>query len=56
MARAEIIRALVEFMIRSNIDFAQFANAEDMVSYLRSGQPRGLRSSLSITGGAYQYQ
>jgi hypothetical protein len=36
MARAEIIRALVEFMIRSNIDFARFATAEDLVTFLVS--------------------
>jgi hypothetical protein len=55
MARAEIIRALVEFMIRSNIDFARFATAEEMVTFLvarfrrvpNSGRlPRLLESTL----------
>jgi hypothetical protein len=34
ISRAEIIRAFVEFMDRSRIDFSQFATAEDMVEYL----------------------
>jgi hypothetical protein len=34
ISRAEIIRAFVEFMMRSRIDFSQFATAERMVTYL----------------------
>ena len=34
ISRAEIIRALVEFMIRSKIDFKQFATVEEMVQFL----------------------
>lgn len=34
ISRAEIIRALVEFMIRSKINFKQFATIEEMVQYL----------------------
>jgi hypothetical protein len=34
VARTEIIRALVEFMERSGIDFSQFAAMDDMVVYL----------------------
>jgi hypothetical protein len=68
IARAEIIRALVEFMIRSNIDFAQFATAEEMTTFLvsffgripNSGRlPLLLESSLFHPGGAAgeeQYQ
>jgi hypothetical protein len=36
ISRAEIIRALVEFMIRSKIDFKQFATIEAMVTFLVS--------------------
>ena len=32
--RGEIIRALVEFMDRSGIDFSKFATMEEMVAYL----------------------
>jgi hypothetical protein len=34
ISRAEIIRAFVEFMERSGIDFTQFATVEAMVEYL----------------------
>lgn len=34
ISRAEIIRALVEFMIRSKIDFKQFATTDEMVTFL----------------------
>lgn len=34
ISRAEIIRALVDFMERSRIDFSQFATADEMVVYL----------------------
>jgi hypothetical protein len=34
VSRAEFIRALVEFMDRSRIDFTQFAAVEQMVEYL----------------------
>lgn len=34
IARAEVIRAFVEFMDRSGIDFTQFASIEDMVAFL----------------------
>jgi hypothetical protein len=34
ISRAEIIRALVEFMGRSRIDFTQFASVDNMVEYL----------------------
>lgn len=34
ISRAEIIRALVEFMEQSRIDFAQFATANEMTEYL----------------------
>lgn len=34
ISRAEIIRAFVEFMGRSGIDFTQFASVDEMVEYL----------------------
>jgi hypothetical protein len=34
VARAEIIRALVEFMEKSGIDFTRFSTIEDMTEYL----------------------
>lgn len=34
ITRAEIIRALVEFMEKSGIDFSQFATVEAMAEYL----------------------
>lgn len=34
VARAEIVRAFVEFMERSEIDFTQFATIEDMTAYM----------------------
>lgn len=34
MSRTEIIRALVEFMDRSGIDFSQFASMDEMVAFL----------------------
>ncbi len=34
VARAEIVRAFVEFMERSGIDFTQFASIEEMTAYL----------------------
>lgn len=34
IARAELIRAFVEFMDRSGIDFTQFASMDDMVTFL----------------------
>lgn len=55
VSRAEIIRAFVEFMERSGIDFTQFATADAMVEYLiayfqrnpnRGGLPLLLESSL----------
>jgi hypothetical protein len=36
IARAEIIRALVGFMIQSKIDFAQFATADELTTFLVS--------------------
>jgi hypothetical protein len=36
VSRAEIIRALIEFMIRSKIDFARFATVDEMVTFLVS--------------------
>jgi hypothetical protein len=34
IARAELIRAFIEFMDRSGIDFTQFASMDDMVAFL----------------------
>jgi hypothetical protein len=34
--RAEIIRALVEFMQRSRIDFSRFGTIDEMIEYLRA--------------------
>jgi hypothetical protein len=34
MARAEILRGLVEFMERSGIDFSRFANVAELTNYL----------------------
>jgi hypothetical protein len=61
ISRAEIIRALVEFMIRSKIDFARFASADELTTFLvslfrripNSGPlPLLLESSLFHPGGA----
>lgn len=34
VSRAEIVRAFIEFMKQSGIDFAQFSNADEMTEYL----------------------
>jgi hypothetical protein len=34
IARAELIRAFIEYMNRSGIDFTQFASMDDMVAFL----------------------
>ena len=34
VSRAELIRALIEFMERSGIDFTQFATGDDIVDYM----------------------
>jgi hypothetical protein len=34
MARAELIRAFIEFMDRSGVDFTQFASEDDIAAFL----------------------
>jgi len=34
LSRAQILRALIEFMQQSGIDFSQFASMDQMVAYL----------------------
>jgi hypothetical protein len=55
LTRAEIIRALIEFMQKSGIDFTRFATATEMVAFLvahfqrnphRGRLPRLLESGL----------
>jgi hypothetical protein len=53
ITRAEIIRALVEFMEKSGIDFSQFATVEAMVEYLTAyfgALPRRGRHPLLDSG------
>jgi len=34
LSRAQIVRGLLEFMVRSGIDFSQFSSSDAMVRYL----------------------
>jgi hypothetical protein len=65
ISRAEIIRAFVEFMERSGIDFTQFSDVEEMVGYMtayfrrnpnRGRLPLLLESSLFHPERAVQQQ